>query len=88
MNPAIPKKIGRKDKRKGGVNKLTLFGAATILILSVIAISAPFISPYDPTQINVKEALVQPSCHHLLAPTSWEGTSFHAWSTARAYLFR
>jgi len=48
------------------MNRLTLFGAAIILILSIIAIFAPFIAPYDPTMINIEEALMVPSSSHLL----------------------
>ena len=47
-------------------NKLAIFGAGIILILSVIAILAPFISTHDPTAINIKNALLAPSGEHLL----------------------
>ena len=48
------------------INKLTLFGGAIILILAVVAICAKFIAPYDPTAIDIKEALLSPSATHFL----------------------
>lgn len=48
------------------MNKLTLFGGVIILILAVCAVSAPFLAPYDPTAIDIKEALMPPSPPHLL----------------------
>lgn len=48
------------------MNKLTIFGGVTILILSIVAISASIIAPYDPTEINIKKAILAPSAAHLL----------------------
>ncbi len=47
-------------------NKLAIFGAGIIVILSLIAIFAPFISTHDPAEINIKGALLAPSRQHLL----------------------
>ena len=46
-------------------NKLTIFGTGIILLFLVAAIFAPLIAKYDPTAINIKEALVAPSAEHL-----------------------
>ncbi len=45
-------------------NKLTLFGAGIILLLVLIAVFAPYITKYDPTCINIQDALLRPSLEH------------------------
>lgn len=45
-------------------NKLAVFGGAVVLLLAAAALFAPFISPYDPTDLNIKEALSKPSFSH------------------------
>ena len=47
-------------------NKLAVFGIGVIIILSLVAIFAPFISTDDPTEINIKDALLGPSRQHFL----------------------
>ena len=47
-------------------NKLAAFGIGVIIILSLMAIFAPFISTHDPTEINIKDALLGPSWQHFL----------------------
>lgn len=49
-----------------GINKLAIFGIGVIVLLSLSAIFAPFIATDDPTEINIKNALVAPSFRHLL----------------------
>ena len=51
-------------------NKLTLFGAGIILLLILIATFAPQIAPYDPTYINIQDALAAPSLEHPLGTDS------------------
>lgn len=51
-------------------NKLAVFGASIILLLMLLAIFAPQIAPYDPTYINIKDALLTPSMKHLLGTDS------------------
>ena len=51
-------------------NKLAVFGAGIILLLMLLAIFAPQIAPYDPTYINIKDALLIPSMKHLLGTDS------------------
>ena len=51
-------------------NKLTLFGAGIILLLIVVALSAPVITRYDPTYINIQDALLRPSLEHPLGTDS------------------
>ncbi|MEE9500243.1 MAG: ABC transporter permease [Candidatus Omnitrophota bacterium] len=51
-------------------NKLAVFGASIILLLMFLAIFAPQIAPYDPTYINIKDALLIPSMKHLLGTDS------------------
>ncbi len=47
-------------------NKLAIFGAIIVATLAIVAILAPFIAPYDPTEINIQQALLGPSTKHLL----------------------
>jgi peptide/nickel transport system permease protein len=47
-------------------NKLSLIGATAVLILVCVSLLAPFISPYDPTTIDVYNVLLPPSTEHLL----------------------
>ncbi len=48
------------------MNKLALFGLGIILLLTIVAILAPFIATQDPTAINIKNALLPPSAEHML----------------------
>ncbi len=52
------------------MNKTLSTGILIILFFSIIAISAPLISPYDPSQINVSSLLMPPSRVHLLGTDS------------------
>ena len=45
---------------------LVAIGLVIIIVNIVTAIFSPLLAPYDPYQINIKEALVQPSSEHLL----------------------
>jgi peptide/nickel transport system permease protein len=45
-------------------NKLALLGAVIVLFLFVVAVSAPWIAPYDPGQIQIKRVLEEPSAKH------------------------
>ena len=54
--------IGRRFSR----NKLSLIGAIAVVILVCVSILAPFISPYDPTTIDVYNVLSPPSREHPL----------------------
>jgi len=47
-------------------NKLALMGGIVVVILFAVSFLAPYISPYNPDTINVKEILMPPSSHHLL----------------------
>ncbi len=49
-------------------NKLSLVGAAIVLILAAIALLAPILSPYDPTEMDPEHILSAPSRDH------WFGT--------------
>jgi peptide/nickel transport system permease protein len=46
-------------------NKAAVFGLVIIVILTVLAILAPVISPYDPEQQSLTSALEGPSAEHL-----------------------
>lgn len=46
--------------------KVVVFGAVIIVMLIIVAIFAELISPYDPYQQNLREALQRPSWKHLL----------------------
>lgn len=47
-------------------NKLAIFGAGIIIILSLAAIFAPYICTHEPTEIDIKKALSSPSGEHFL----------------------
>lgn len=51
-------------------NKLALVGAIVIILEVFLAIFAPFVAPYDPTQPDYVEFLSQPSENHLLGTDS------------------
>jgi peptide/nickel transport system permease protein len=51
-------------------NKLALLGGVIVLVLFVVATFAPWISPYDPGQIEIKRVLEEPSARHLLGTDS------------------
>lgn len=46
-------------------NKMAVTGGVVVLILFVVSLCAPWLSPYDPNEINLREVLVPPSCAHL-----------------------
>ena len=46
-------------------NKTAVLGAAIILLFTLAAIFAPFLSPYDPAAINLPNRLAPPSLAHL-----------------------
>ncbi len=52
--------IWRRFKR----NKLAVGGAAVVIALAVIALAAPLIAPYDPTDIDIENVLSPPSARH------------------------
>ena len=60
------KKISRMKKIliKLLKNKFALIGLTTIMLLVVVALFAPIISPYTPSQQNLFERLQPPSFHH------------------------
>lgn len=49
-------------------NPLTLLGLFLLLLILLLSIFAPLISPYEPTKINIPERFAQPSADH------WFGT--------------
>jgi len=46
-------------------NKLAFVGGMLVLTVFVVAIFAPWIAPYDPSKIDIKNILVGPSSQHL-----------------------
>ncbi len=47
-------------------NKLSAIGAINVMILIMLSLLAPLISPYDPTEIDVYNVLSPPTKEHLL----------------------
>lgn len=47
-------------------NRLALAGAIVVLSLFLISMAAPIVAPYDPSDIDVKQILMEPSKAHLL----------------------
>jgi peptide/nickel transport system permease protein len=64
--PAPRTKAWRRFVRVFLGRKVVSFGALIVLILVLVALCADWISPYDPYQQNLREALRQPSGAHLL----------------------
>jgi len=54
--------IGKRFSR----NKLSVLGTIAIFLLIIVAALAPFLSPYDPTSIDVHDVLSPPSMKHPL----------------------
>src|SRR5215468_8539168 len=52
-------------------NKTSWIGLAIFLIVVVIAILAPLLAPYDPTDQNILEKLRPPSAEHWLGTDSF-----------------
>ena len=46
-------------------NKLALTGSGIVLLLFLLSLFAPWIAPYDPGQIDLKNVLASPSLSHL-----------------------
>jgi peptide/nickel transport system permease protein len=46
-------------------NLLALTGAFIVILLFIVALFAPFISPYDPGQINISRVLQEPTAEHI-----------------------
>ncbi|HIJ60840.1 MAG TPA: ABC transporter permease, partial [Nitrospirae bacterium] len=46
-------------------NKLSVIGLCIVIILSIMAIFAPLIAPYEPTKINVHNILSPPDKNHI-----------------------
>ena len=47
-------------------NRLALSGSVVVLLLFVVSMAAPVIAPYDPSDIDVKQILMEPTSSHLL----------------------
>jgi len=46
-------------------NKLALTGSGIVVLLFLVSIFAPWLAPYDPGQIDLKNVLASPSLEHL-----------------------
>jgi peptide/nickel transport system permease protein len=46
-------------------NKMMLFGAIVVCMLTIIVLLAPIISPYDPAGIDIEKSLLAPSRAHI-----------------------
>jgi peptide/nickel transport system permease protein len=46
-------------------NKMAVAGAVVVVLLFVVSFLSPFISPYDPNEINLQNVLSSPSRDHL-----------------------
>ncbi|RLA80259.1 MAG: peptide ABC transporter permease, partial [Deltaproteobacteria bacterium] len=47
-------------------NKLAVAGGVVVVTLLLVSLLAPYIAPYDPSYIDVKNVLVPPCKEHLL----------------------
>lgn len=46
--------------------KIVIFGASLVVIFILVALFAPYISPYDPNAMNLRLSFAKPSSKHLL----------------------
>ncbi|MFH1073790.1 MAG: ABC transporter permease [Candidatus Firestonebacteria bacterium] len=56
---------GQETWEKLKRNKLALFGAFIIVVLSILAVFAPMITPFSPEEQNISERLLAPGSKHL-----------------------
>ena len=47
-------------------NRLALVGGAIVLVLAIMAVAAPLVSPHDPHKVDIKRILEPPSARHWL----------------------
>ena len=66
-------------------NRMAMTGLALVLGLFVVSIFAPWLAPYDPNSIDLKQVLMPPSPPTTWARTPWAGTSSPASSSAPGY---
>ncbi len=72
LSPVTPLKAARRIGEFRRVYRVmasrgvVLFGAIIILVFMIIAVSAPWLAPYDPLEQNLRARLQQPSKLHLL----------------------
>ena len=57
--------------RKLWKNKLAIIGGLITIIMILIAVLAPFIAPYDPFEMNVRERIKAPSQAHIFGTDSF-----------------
>jgi peptide/nickel transport system permease protein len=46
-------------------NKMAIAGAVVVILLFIVSFLSPFLSPYDPNEIDLKNVLSPPSQYHL-----------------------
>lgn len=68
VRPTVTKTWARAVKRHLRGNPVTLIGAVLILGLVLVAVAAPVIAPFNPTDLNPKDRLLPPTLVH------WFGT--------------
>jgi len=68
MSGEVPPRYSewRRFRRVFLGRQVVKFGAVIILLLIMVAIFAPLIAPYDPYEIDLAQALLQPSSEHWL----------------------
>ena len=65
--------------------RLVLAGAAILVVVALLALFAPWITPYDPMAMKIRDRTAKPDGSRTgSAPTSSAATCFRAWSSARA----
>jgi len=62
-------------------NKLAVVGGVIVVTFVLLGILAPYLAPYDPLEINLREALKPPSAQH------WMGTDNHGRDILSRVLF-
>ena len=70
--------IALSSLRQFAGNRLAVVGGALVALVFIVALFASFLSPHDPSAIDIKNILIGPTFAHPSAPTSSGGTCFRA----------
>jgi len=53
--------MGKDFRKRFGKNRMAVAGSAIVLLLFIVSLLAPWITPYDPNAIDLKNVLAPPS---------------------------
>ena len=56
--------MGREFRKRFMKNRLAVAGSVVVLLLFAVSLLAPWLAPYDPNAIDLKNVLAPPSAGH------------------------